>query len=84
MKHTTLTPAAVLLASLAVCDAVAETIPFPAARDAAVVVQDRIDDMKKRAVVLGNGDRNALLWEVRGAICLRVTKNDVKGKRSGV
>ena len=77
MKHTTLTLAAMLLASQAVCNAVAETIPFPAALDAAAVVQDRVDDIGKRAVVLGNGDLNALLWEDRGAICLRMTENDL-------
>jgi hypothetical protein len=32
-------------------------------------------------LVLGNGDLNALLWERGGALCLRVTKNDIWSAR---
>jgi neutral ceramidase len=51
-------------------------VPYPTAFDAAAVVQERIDDIGERALVLGNGDLNTLLREDRGAICLRVTKHD--------
>jgi hypothetical protein len=55
----------------------AERVPFPDALDAAAVAQDRIDDIERRALVLGNGDLSGLLWERNGVLCLRVTKNDV-------
>jgi hypothetical protein len=56
-------------------------IPFPAALDAAAVRQDRIHDIARRALVLGNGDLNALLWERAGALRMRVTKNDLRDAR---
>jgi len=62
---------------LATIPARAETIPFPLALDAAVVTQEQLDDIGKRALPIGNGDLNALLWERNGQICLRVTKNDL-------
>ena len=52
-------------------------IPFPEALDAAVVSQDRLDDIARRSLVLGNGDLNALLWDSGDAIRMRVTKNDL-------
>ena len=55
----------------------AAEIPFPSALDAAEVVESRITDLKREALVLGNGDLNALLWERDGTLCLRVTKNDI-------
>jgi hypothetical protein len=45
--------------------------------NAAAVVESRIADLKREALVLGNGDLNALMWERDGALCLRVTKNDI-------
>ena len=55
----------------------AEEIPFPAALDAAAVVQSRISDIHREALVLGNGDLIGLLWERNGTLCLRVAKNDM-------
>jgi len=52
-------------------------VPFPEALEAAAVRMDRIDDISRRAVVLGNGDLNALLWNARGSLRMRVTKNDL-------
>jgi hypothetical protein len=52
-------------------------IPFPDVLDAALVAQDRLDDIDRRALVLGNGDLSGLLWERNGVLCLRVTKNEV-------
>jgi hypothetical protein len=51
--------------------------PFPAALDQAAVVQSQITDIHREALVLGNGDLIALLWERDGALCLRVAKNDI-------
>ena len=55
----------------------AETIPYPAALDAAAVREDRLDNLNKNALTLGNGDLNGLLWEHAGVLCLRVAKNDI-------
>lgn len=55
----------------------AQEIPFSSALDAAAVTQDRLDDIDTRAFPIGNGDLNALLWQRDGALCLRVTKNDL-------
>jgi len=52
-------------------------IPFPAALDAAAVVQSRIADIHREALMLGNGDLHGLLWERDGTLCLRVAKNDL-------
>jgi hypothetical protein len=52
-------------------------IPYPAALDAAAVVQDRLDNLQRRALPIGNGDINALFWDRDGALCLRVAKNDI-------
>ena len=52
-------------------------IPYPITLDAAAVVQSRISDINREALVLGNGDLNALLWDRNGTLCLRVGKNDV-------
>jgi hypothetical protein len=66
-----------LLAGLLGTAAAAAEIPYPVALDAAAVTQDRLDHIHHRALVLGNGDLQALLWEDRGSICLRVSKNDL-------
>jgi hypothetical protein len=71
-----LAPLATLHAA-AISRLVAEKIPFAEALDAAAVVQDRLSDINRRALVLGNGDLSGLLWERNGLLCLRVTKNDV-------
>ena len=52
-----------LLAGMARAD-----IPHPSALDAAAITQDRLDDIGTRALVLGNGDLNALLWERKGIV----------------
>lgn len=52
-------------------------IPYPAALDDAAVAQDRLDDIGRRGLILGNGDLNAILWQRGGDLCLRVTKNDI-------
>ena len=52
-------------------------IPFPAALDAAAVVQEPMATSALGAMILGNGDLNGLLYSDGGALVLRVTKNDV-------
>lgn len=55
----------------------AEEIPFPAALEEAAVVQSRISDIQREALMLGNGDLQGLLWERNGTLRLRVSKNDI-------
>ncbi len=53
-------------------------IPFLAALEAAAILQEgSLDDPVHHALLLGNGDINALLYGPRGEIVLRLTKNDV-------
>ncbi len=52
-------------------------IPFPAALDAAAVAVDRLDSVLDYALVIGNGDLNALVYTDRGQLKLNLTKNDV-------
>ncbi len=43
------------------------SIPFPQALDAAAVVEDSLDDVRRKSAVLGNGGLNALLFSQGGA-----------------
>jgi hypothetical protein len=87
MKHALKLLAALWLEPLAALHAAAIAplatgrVPFPNALDAAAVVQDRLDDINGRALVLGNGDLSGWLWERTGVLCLRVTKSDVRDAR---
>lgn len=54
-----------------------EGIPFPAALDVAAVAVDRLDSVLDYALLVGNGDLNALVYTDRGQLKLNVTKNDV-------
>jgi hypothetical protein len=55
----------------------AAPVPYPAALDGAAVVESRISDINREALVLGNGDLIGLLWERNGTLCLRITKSDI-------
>ena len=55
----------------------AADVPYPAALDEAAVQQSRLADLQREALVLGNGDLNALLWSRNGTLCLRLTKSDI-------
>ena len=55
----------------------ATEIPYPAALDEAAIVEPRISDLNREALIVGNGDINALIWQADGALCLRVAKNDI-------
>jgi len=65
------------LAALLLANTASAEIPYPAALDAAAVVETRIADINREALVLGNGDLIGLLWQRSGTLCLRVAKNDV-------
>lgn len=66
-----------LVLALAAQSTLAGSIPYPAALDAAAVRQDRLDEIHRRALPLGNGDLNALVCDRDGVLCLRLTKNDI-------
>jgi hypothetical protein len=68
---------AILACLASVAPSSAAEAPFRAALDAAAVVESRISDINREALVIGNGDLNALLWQRDGALCLRAAKNDV-------
>ena len=73
-----MTPLRTLFLLLPLAPAVhAAAIPFPAALDDSAVVQERITDLNRHALTIGNGDLNALVWERDGSLCLRVAKNDI-------
>ena len=72
MKHTLAILTALLLAGTASAE-----VPYPAALDAAAVVESRIADINREALVLGNGDLIGLLWQRGGTLCIRVAKNDI-------
>ena len=65
--------------AIALCGAVvlAAELPYPAELDQSAVVEDRLDNIDRHALPIGNGDLNALLWENQGALSMRVAKNDV-------
>lgn len=52
-------------------------IPFPEALDAAAVAVDRLDSILEHALLVGNGDINALVYSDGGQLKLMLTKNDV-------
>ena len=55
----------------------AAEIPFPEVLEEAAVVQEKITDINREGLVVGNGDLSGILWQRDGGLCLRVTKNDV-------
>ena len=70
-------PVVLSLLALAAREGRGDAIPFPAALDAAVIVEARVADLNREALPIGNGDLNALVWERDGTLCLRVAKNDI-------
>ena len=67
----------VTLARLPSAGTATADIPYPVALDGAAVHQTQITDLDKEALILGNGDLNALLWEQTNHLCMRVSKNDI-------
>ena len=74
MKLTMLASVAIALNGMAFF---AAEIPYTAELDNAAVIEERLDDLESRALPIGNGDLNALLWEDHGALTMRVAKNDL-------
>lgn len=52
-------------------------IPYPDALDAAAVAVERLDSILEYALLVGNGDINALVYSDGGQLKLMLTKNDV-------
>lgn len=54
-----------------------DAIAYPTALDAAAVTVNRLDSVLDYALLIGNGDLNALVYTDRGQLKLNLTKNDV-------
>ena len=54
-----------------------QTIPFVRALDNAAVSVERLDSILEYALIIGNGDINAMIYTDSGNIALVLTKNDV-------
>ncbi len=52
-------------------------IPYPNALDAAAVSVERLDSILRDALIIGNGDLNALVYAEAGQLRIKLTKNDV-------
>ncbi len=55
----------------------AAAVPFPEALDRAAIEVESLSSIFEHALIIGNGDINALLWTEHGAVTLNLTKNDV-------
>jgi len=51
--------------------------PYPDALDAAAVSVEQLDSILDDALILGNGDLNALVYTEAGQLRIKLTKNDV-------
>ncbi len=58
-------------------DAASQTIPFGQALDRAAVSVERLDSILEHALIIGNGNINALVYSDSGNLELVLTKNDV-------
>ena len=56
---------------------VSQTIPFVQALDNAAVSVERLDSILEQALIIGNGNINALVYSDSGNLELVLTKNDV-------
>jgi len=55
----------------------ADAVPFPDALDAAAISVKRLDRIQDDALLLGNGDINALVYSTQAELRMMLTKNDV-------
>ncbi|HBO44435.1 MAG TPA: hypothetical protein DD670_10980, partial [Planctomycetaceae bacterium] len=55
----------------------ATKVPFPRALEAAAISVPRLDDIHECALIVGNGDINALVYQEGNQLLIRITKNDV-------
>ncbi len=63
--------------SLFAADTDSGAIPFSPALHRADIRQERLDDVLENALILGNGDINALVYTRGGNVVISLTKNDV-------
>lgn len=63
--------------SLLLTVSVRAAIPYPEALDAAAICETSLSDLSREALLIGNGDLNGLVYERNGALCLRISKNDI-------
>jgi len=54
-----------------------QAAPYQDALDDAAIEVERMDSILDHALIIGNGDINALVWNEGGATTLMLTKNDV-------
>jgi hypothetical protein len=55
----------------------AQLIPYPDALNTASIVQSSIDNLDTEAMVIGNGDINALVYSKNDELVMHLAKNDV-------
>ena len=55
----------------------AQLIPYPDALDNASIVQSSIDNLDTEAMIIGNGDINALIYSENDQLVMHLAKNDV-------
>ena len=56
---------------------IAQVIPYPDALNNAEIVQSSIDDLDSEAMMIGNGDINALIYSQENDLVMHLAKNDV-------
>jgi len=66
-----------LLIPVGVVHADEPAVPFPDALDAAAISVTRLESILEDALILGNGDLNALVHTEGGQLRIKLTKNDV-------
>ena len=54
-----------------------EKIPFESALDDANVTLSSMKDGNSQSLMLGNGDLYGIVWEAKGSLYMRITKNDI-------
>jgi len=55
----------------------AQLIPYPDALIDASIVQSSIDNLDTEAMIIGNGDINALIYSKNNQLVMHLAKNDV-------
>lgn len=55
----------------------AQPIPYPDALYDAAIIQPSIDDLDTKAMIIGNGDINALIYSKDNELVMHLAKNDV-------
>jgi hypothetical protein len=71
------TQLSVLICVMLQVPTLAQFIPYPDALNSASIVQPSIDDLDKEAMIIGNGDINALIYSKNDQLVMHLAKNDV-------